>query len=73
MYTLRIFKNPFKKKPHILKLYGWNSTKTEAHTSSKDFDITFAGYNVIQDLDTGKIFAPFHIGERTVMIIRDDK
>lgn len=67
-------RNPFRKnKPHILKLYNWNRTLTEAHTTKEDFDSTFAGYNVVYDVDNGKVFAPFVIGDRTVMVVRDDK
>ena len=60
------------REPYILRLYNWNSTGTTAHCGKEQFDKVFAGYNVVHDIDKNIVYAPFHIGESTVIVIRDD-
>ena len=63
----------FFRKPYILRLYKWNKSGTTAYCSKEQFVKVFAGYNVVHDVDKNIIYAPFHVGENTVMVIRDDK
>ena len=72
MYVLSYIKGKIlKRKPYILKLYNWNSTRTSAHCSSKDFDKVFSGFNCIYDADKDITFAPFHVGDLFITVIRD--
>lgn len=73
MRAFKWLRNIFMRKPIHVKLHNWNSTRTEAHLSAKDFDRHFAGWEVIHDLDTGKTYGPYNIGTHTVMVIRDEK
>jgi len=59
------------KKPYILRLYKWNKTRTSAYCSKEQFNKVFSGYNVIYDVDNDVIYAPFHVGENSIIVIRD--
>lgn len=61
------------RRPYMFKLYNWSKSGTTAYCSKEQFEEVFAGYNVVYDLDKGIVYAPFHVGETTVMVIRDDK
>lgn len=63
----------FNRKPYLLKLYKWNKSGTTAYCDKEQFSKVFKGYNVIHDLDKNIVYAPFHVGENIVMVIRDDK
>jgi len=74
MYVLSFIKRKIlKRKPYILKLYNWNKSNTTAYCSKEQFSEVFAGYNVVHDIDKNIVYAPFHIGENTVIVVRDDK
>jgi len=60
------------KKPTLVRLYNWNSTRTEAYCSGEQFDRVFAGCNVIHDLDKHVIYSPLAVGHDFVIVFRDD-